>query len=363
MPDKPEINHEPRATGLAVRSAQKSTPAQIDQSAEVRSRHAPRLALAPSSILCGSAFSASAGHTLEVAAALASRLGEPLVLVHALNDEAQKAIPPELQESISLYVRAQLRDEQERLRGQKVEMVKILRVGAPDAILLEEAAAHHARLLVLPAEKARFPSRWLHGDVTEQVAEAAPVPTLVVRDPAPLLRWMRGERRLRVFVGADFSAPSEAALLWVDWLRQDGALRDRRDVPEPPPDLDAPPALFPSILLDEIVLKAAHVQERYFRHRVRTLLGASRVRVRFEKGWGRSDAHLIQLATEERADLIVIGTHSRQGWHRLGHHSVSRGVLRYAALNVACVPGQAAGQLRSLPKITNQPCNHQAHEN
>jgi nucleotide-binding universal stress UspA family protein len=92
--------------------------------------------------------------------------------------------------------------------------------------------------------------------------------------------------------------------------------------------------------MDDMVLKAARMQERHFRQRVRTLLGQSRVRVRFEKDWGQSDAHLIQLATQERADLIVIGTHSRRGWQRLGHHSVSRGVLRYSPLNVVCVPAQ-----------------------
>jgi nucleotide-binding universal stress UspA family protein len=65
------------------------------------------------------------------------------------------------------------------------------------------------------------------------------------------------------------------------------------------------------------------------------------VRARFEKGWGHSDAHLIGLAAEDHADLIVVGTHSRRGWRRLGHHSVSRGILRYSSLNVLCVPGHA----------------------
>jgi circadian clock protein KaiC len=51
-------------------------------------------------------------------------------------------------------------------------------------------------------------------------------------------------------------------------------------------------------------------------------------------------ASTLSMASEERADLIVIGTHSRCGWHRLGHHSVSRGVLHYAPLNVVCVPAK-----------------------
>jgi hypothetical protein len=52
------------------------------------------------------------------------------------------------------------------------------------------------------------------------------------------------------------------------------------------------------------------VQARSFRQRVRAALGTSRVRVRIEKGWERSDAHLIQVACDERADLMVVGTHT-----------------------------------------------------
>ncbi len=297
---------------------------------------------------------------MEVATALAKRVGEPLVLVHAVNDQPQESLPSELRESLSLYARAQLHDERERLRALQVEVIEAFRAGPGDAALLEEAAAHHARLLVLAAARRRSLSRWLPGSVAERVAEAAPAPTLVVRDAAPLLAWARQERRLRVFVGADFSAPSEAALRWVNWLRQMGpcdvvvACLEPGLVPYPAVDL------YPSLFVDDLVLQAARMEERHFRQRVRTLLGQSHVRVRFEKGWGHSDAHLIQMAAEERADLIVIGTHSRRGWHRLGHHSVSRGVLHYAPLNVVCVPVQT---IETPDKISRdqQPTVHPSH--
>jgi len=323
----------------------------------------PPLTATQASIVCGTDFSESATRAVEVGAALAQRLGETLVLTHAVNDQPSESLPGELRESLSLYARAQLHDERERLQAMHVEMVEAFHTGAVGAVLLEEAASRHARLLILGAAKRRSLSRRLVGSVSESVAEAADSPTLVVRDSTPLLQWARGERRLRVFVGADLSAPSEAALRWVAWLRQVApcdvvaACLDAGIPTYPTTDL------FPSLLMDEMVLKAAHVQERYFRERVRSLLGRSRVRVRYEKNWGHSDAHLIQLAGEERADLIVIGTHSRCGWHRLGHHSVSRGVLRYAPLNVVCVPSRATEQLRSDSATLNRPCNHQAHEN
>jgi len=306
---------------------------------EQASEGAPKII--PASIVCGTDFSKEAAQAVDVAAMFAERFGEPMVLVHAVNEQRHGNLPGELHESLALYARTQLHDERERLGALQVEPIEAFRMGAPDAVLLKEATAHHARLLVLAAAKRRSVSRWLPGCVVERVAEAALAPTLVVRDSAPLLRWAREQRRLRVFVGADFSVPSEAALRWVNWLRQMGpcdvvvAYLEPGIAPYPAADL------YPSLLVDDMALKTARMQERCFRQGVKKLLGRSRVRVRFETNWARSDAHLIRLATEERADLMVIGTHSRRGWNRLGHHSVSRGVLRYAPLNVVCVPVHA----------------------
>ena len=72
------------------------------------------------------------------------------------------------------------------------------------------------------------------------------------------------------------------------------------------------------------------------------MLFTSRVRVRIEKSWDRSDAH-----------LIVVGTYQRYGLGRIGHLSVSRGVLPYAPMSVAWVPlSAAAEQTRPLA----EPC-------
>ena len=228
--------------------------------------------------------------------------------------------------------------DQERVRACEVQMIEAFSVGAPAEVLLQQAAAHRARLIVLGASGKRHLSHMRHGNVAEQVAEAADMPTLIVRNAAPLLRWIKGERRLRIMVGADFGAPSDAALRWTNEFRSIApcdlvvAHLDHNPTAYLGRDLSA------ATLMDELVLEIARKQDRVFRRHVRALLDTSHVRVRFDYGWGHSDAHLIELAAEERADLIVVGTHSRHGWHRLGHHSVSRGVLRYAPLNVVCVP-------------------------
>jgi nucleotide-binding universal stress UspA family protein len=300
----------------------------------------PGIAVVQSSIVCGTDFSEESARAVDVAAALAKRLGEPFVLVHAVNERRRENLPGDLRDSLALCARAQLHDEWERLRPLQVEAIEAFRAGAPDAVLLDEAAAHHARLLVLGAKR-RLLSPRPSGGVLERVAEAGHAPTLVVRDAAPLRRWARQERRLRVLVAADFSAPSVAALRWVDWLRQMGpcdmvvAYIERSIASHPGADS------YPALFMDPMALKTERTRERHFQQSVRALLGRSRVRVRIETKWALSDAHLIQLAAEERADLIVLGAHSGRGSHRFGQHSVARGVLRYAPLNVVCVPARS----------------------
>lgn len=303
-------------------------------------------------IVCGTNFSETSAQAVEVAAAIAKSVHEPLVLVHAVDEPSRENLPGELRDSLALYARAQYHDERERLRALEVQMIEAFRVGAPAAALLQEAVTHHARLIVMAASGDRHLSHSIHGNVVEQVAEAAEMPSLIVRNATPLLRWIKGERRLRILVGADFSAPSDAALRWLNELRCIApcdvvvVYLDRNLTAYLGRDLNA------ATLMDEFVLGIARKQDRAFRRHVRALLGTTHVRIRFEYGWGHSDAHLIEIAAEERADLVVVGTHSRRGWHRLGHHSVSRGVLRYAPLNVACIPVQASTQ---LPVISQEP--------
>jgi nucleotide-binding universal stress UspA family protein len=300
--------------------------------------------------VCGTDFSEQAAQAVEAAAALAKRLDEPLVLVHAVDKESRAALPDDLHDSLCLFERAQLHEELERLRAAKVEVTDDFRAGKPDAVLVEAAIAQHARLLVVSSHGRKPPGRWVLGSVAERTAEASPVPTLVVRAAAPFTGWALGKRRLRVLVGADFSAQSDVALQWVAWLRQLGPCDVVATYLEPAAPASGPFDMMPSSIVVQMLAKTDRLQARSFRQRVRAVLGARGVRVHIEKGWGRSDAHLIEMARKQRADLIVVGTHQRHGLGRVGHLSVSRGVLHYAPMSVACVPVPA-------------PLEQTAHEN
>lgn len=266
---------------------------------------------------------------------MARRLGVPMRLIHV----AEVSRSPE--------GATELEAEAQRLRERGVEVTAEGRGGVPDELLVRLAQEHEARLIVVPSRGWSDSKRWLTGGVAERTAESSAVPTLVVHDPAPLAAWLSGERALRVFVGTDFTASSDAALLWVAELRHYG----RCEVTAAyagwtPEDASRLGAL---AFIDDSPGSEATL-EHDLKAKVNRVLGEECVKVVLQSGWGRADTQLIGMAVEASADLIVIGTRQRRGLSRLMEGSVSRGVLRHAPMNVGCVPA-SAGQRMAVPSV------------
>lgn len=280
-------------------------------------------------IVCGTDFSDNARSAADAAAALAAKLGAQLKLVHG----SVIADSPMTMEH--------LQTEAARLRAGGAALEAEIVEGEADEALVHSAQAHGAGLIVLSSLGRRAPVRWLLGSIAERTAESAPVPTLVVRKAAPLLEWSRGTRPLRVFVCMDFSRTSEAALRWAGALRDSGpceitaAFADW--TPEQSARLGVP--VTSGILRNPPEVQA--ILESQVSERVRRILGSPEVNVIVRGGLGRADAQLASLAAEAGADVIVVGTHQRHGLGRLGHASISRGILHYASTNVLCVPPAA----------------------
>ncbi len=299
----------------------------------------------PLPLLCGTDFSAGAGAAAEVAAALAVRLKVRLLLAHACQVLAEGAALDSYDRAIALW-RERLRGEAERLRGLGAEVEEILVFDPPDQALAQLAKQRGVGLLVVSSVGRRGRTRWLLGSVAERAAESAPVATLVVREAGPLVGWARGERVLRVFVGVDFSSSSDAALQWVGSLREMGACEVTVGYVDWPPEeagrlgLEGPLGVAGS--------NPAHLQgllERDLRAKVERWLGAAGVHLCVRGNLGRTDLPLVEMAAAAAADVAVVGTHQAQGLARLGHVSVSRGLLHRAPMSVACVPGGAVERL------------------
>lgn len=190
--------------------------------------------------------------------------------------------------------------------------------------------------LVVVASAVKAPlDRWAFGSVAEQIAQAAPAPTLVVRDAAAFERWREKGPGLSVLVAVDLYAASDGVLKWVRTLRRAGpctlTVCHLNAVARPP-----------GSAAGDAAENSPRVQarlEREVRKKVRDVLGDEPdVNVVVRPTHSQPAATLVSLARDNRADLIVIGTHQRRGLSRLFHASLSRAVLHDAETNVACVP-------------------------
>jgi nucleotide-binding universal stress UspA family protein len=66
----------------------------------------------------------------------------------------------------------------------------------------------------------------------------------------------------------------------------------------------------------------------------------TKARLRAEIAEGRAATEIVECAEREGSDVIVLGTHGREGYRRLVLGSVAEAVVRRAHCSVLTVPGQ-----------------------
>lgn len=278
-------------------------------------------------VLCGTDFTENARSALAVAALFARRWQAPLTVAHAAPGVERDA------------ARVTLAAEVARLDPTPDSGIhqKILG-GEPDEALVELATPESTRLIVLASLGRRAAARWFLGSVSARTAERAAVPTLVVRRPDPLLNWLRGETPLRVFVAFNFTSTSEAAVRWASSLRTLGPCELTVAYVDFPAESHARLAAAGPVPLVGSNPEVKEILLRDLRAKVTELLGSTEFKARVESNWGRADARLADLADEEGAELVVVGSHQYQGFERLWQSSVSRGLLHRAGVSVAVIP-------------------------
>ena len=288
--------------------------------------------------VCGTDFSGTATEAVDIAAGLARRLGTELILVHVdefygLEPVDPKMFDPELSER-----RSALNDEANRLRSLGTEVRPKLLFGSAFDQLVTAARDAKGRLIVVGAVGHGLARRLLVGSVAERTAESSPFPALVVRPGGRLASWIRGEHELKILAGYDFSAASDAALGWVNQLGEIGKFQATVLYSNWPPD-EARRLGYEGPL--PLVTNPTDVQkklERDLRKRVAAFLPSKEVKVIVEPGWGTPEGYLFELASRQKVDLIVVGTHQRHGIGRVLLGSVSRAVLHHANVAVAVIP-------------------------
>ncbi|MHA3771446.1 universal stress protein [Verrucomicrobiota bacterium sgz303538] len=304
------------------------------------------------SILCATDFSPAATNATRVALALAQRLGDTMLFTHIVEPRDTREPPSDLIDELSSHFRKHLDQKANQLRDRGVEVHTELLSGHTVTAIADLAEREKPRMVVVAATGRSAPESWLLGSTAEGLAELVPSPTLVVRDPAPLEAWARGERQLKVMVASDFTLSSEAALCWARSLQEIGPCEitvahvvwsfNEGDLTEA---TDASPRADISSREKEIVL-------RDLSEWIQSVVGDLASQIRCVASMGRPDFRLVELAQKEGVDLVVTGTHQHHGLERLREPSFSRGLLRHAPMSVACVPSTAVvTREERLPEI------------
>ncbi len=289
-------------------------------------------------IVCGTDFSAAAAEAVEIAAAMARRLGTELVLVHV--DEFYGLAPVDLKlfEAALSEKSAALNDHANRLSTSGTHVKGKLLAGSAFDQLVTAATNAKACLLVIGAVGHGLGRRLLVGSVAERTAESSPSPTLVVRPGGRLASWIRGEHALKILVGYDFSAASDAALEWVNQLQEIGKFQATVLYSNWPPDEARRLGYEGPLPFSANPLEIQNNLERDLKKRIARFLSNQKVTAIVEPGWGTPEGYLFEMASRQNVDLIVVGTHQRQGLGRVLLGSVSRAVLHHATVSVAVVP-------------------------
>jgi nucleotide-binding universal stress UspA family protein len=292
--------------------------------------------LSQMTVLCGIDFSESSAKAAEVAVGIASRLKLSLYLVHALPDWAEDVHGDE-KPGILTAIRLALEKEAERLRNRDAEVRVRLELDPPEESLIRVAREESAKLLVFGATGRGRAGGQPVGRTADRLAQQSRVPVLVVRSVEPFTSWIGGEKLLRVVVGLDFNLVSDEAWSWTQELARVGpvqvvgvhlyslpnefhrlGLSGIRSYVEPDPEVD-------------------RVLRRELEDRFQARCGAS-IQLRLQPSIGSLSDQLLSIASEVKADLVVIGSHQRSAIGRLWEGSVSRGVIHHAQSSVACIP-------------------------
>jgi nucleotide-binding universal stress UspA family protein len=275
---------------------------------------------------------------VNIAAALARRFETRLLLVHVDQLHRSLVSDPIIIESAALQTRCELDREAQRLRDSGTDVKGKVLAGSAFDQLVTTATNAKARLIVIGALGHGLARRLLVGSVAERTAESSPIPTLVVRPGGRLASWIRGENAIKILVGYDFSAASDAALDWVNQLQEIGKFQATVLYSNWPPD-EARRLGYEGPL--PLVTNTADIQknlEQELQERVAAFLSKQEAATVVEPGWGTPEGYLFEMASRRKVDLIVVGSHQRHGLGRVLLGSVSRAVLHHASVAVAVIP-------------------------
>jgi len=285
----------------------------------------------PRTFLVPTDFSAGAEAALDVALELAAEAHAKVHVMHAIQ-------PPYVGFSDGLALPtadlvARMREQAEsdlaacvaKRSGTRIEVVSRIAEGDPRDAVLETADEIDAGLVIMGTRGRRGIARALIGSVAESVVRTCARPVMTVHAP----RTVAGPFR-HILVPTDLTEASQKALdAALDVARVDGAVVTLLHVWSLPTTGYAEALLWPR----EGLQRAAQAA-------LDTLLASTRklhAKTEAILQQGSETTAILDAATKERCDLVVMGTHGRQGLPRLLFGSVAGEIVRLSPTPVLTV--------------------------
>lgn len=302
-------------------------------------------------ILCATDFSDAATRSSDIAASLATKTGETLVLLHVC--EPSQAADEALSFSLHHAAELRLRSEANRLRQTGAVVEELVLDGSPSAKLLGFLDENPARLLIVASRKKRSaPTRWFSGGLIERIVKRSGTPTLVIRDATVIGEWLAGTRPLRILVATGLGPASDIPLHWVKDLARIAPCEITATHLHWVPD-EAIRLGLPTRAYFENTLQLQTLLENELRQKISEIFGDIPVNLHLKPRLGRADLPLIGIARAARADLIVKGTRRLHEVARLFDQSISLDLLHNAPGNIAIIPLLETSVTRPLPDYDN----------
>ena len=170
-------------------------------------------------IICATDFSSCSQTAVRLAAALARRRGDALLLLHVLEplpvDPVGAGISlADWEDEMFTTAQKEIQCQADELRKSGLTVESRVEQGYAPAVVLEAARVAAASLIVVGSHGRKGAARLILGSCAETVAQSAPCPVLVAREgEVDFARW-ESSLPLRLAVATDGSSASGAVFFW-----------------------------------------------------------------------------------------------------------------------------------------------------